>query len=370
LSPAFHFDILRPYLDIDNDACDILMEKMSRSAESGESMEFYFNLSLCTLDIMLRCAFSYDDDIQHKGENHPYVQAVGKLAEIWVRRTSSVIGFFEPLWNMTQDGKDFYTTCDYLHSLASDVIKSRRKALAESGTRDHVIKGKKYLDFMDILLMARDDKDNGLTDLEIREQVDTFMFGGHDTTASSITWTLYELAQHQDMQEKCRQEADEILQDRDDDLVVWDDLGKFKYLAQCIKEAQRLHTVVPFVARELKEDLTIDGIKVPAGANVEVQLYTLHHNPTVWENSMKYDPDRFLPENISKKDAYAFLPFSAGPRNCIGQHFSTQEQKVIISRILRRFRLELDPTFKLDKAVGIVTRPADGLKMKVLPRHA
>lgn len=369
LTPAFHLDILRPYLVVDNEACDVLLGKMEKYAESGQSMEIFFNMSLCTLDILLKCAFSYEDDIQSQGENHPYVQAVGRLTEIWVRRTTSLLGFFEPLWNLTKDAKEFYEKCDYVHSIAANVIKSRREALAVNGPRDHGLSQKKYMDFMDILLMAKDEKGQGLTDTEIGEQVDSFMFAGHDTTAASVTWVLYELAENPDIQEKCRQEVDEILGDREDDTIVWEDLGKFKYLTQCIKETQRHITIVPFVARELKEELTLDGVKLPAGTSVEVQLYTLHHNPTVWEDTMKFDPDRFLPENISKKDPYAFVPFSAGPRNCLGQNFSMQEQKVIIPRILRRFKVEIDPTYHLDKAVGIVTRPANpGLKLKILPR--
>jgi len=368
LTPAFHLDILRPYLTVDNEACEDLMEKMETYAQSNKSMEIFSNMSVCTLDILLRCAFSYEEGIQRKGETHPYVQAVSKLTEIWCRRTLSILGFFEPLWNLTKDAKEFYEKCDYVHAVANDVIKARREAVAENGVRKYGLSNKKYMDFMDILIMAKDENGQGLTDREITEQVNTFMFGGHDTTASSFTWLLYELAKNPDIQERCRQEVDEILAGRDDDVIVWDDLVKFKYLTMCIKEAQRLHTVVPFIARELKEDLMIDGNKVLKGTNVEVHMYALHHNPEVWEDSMKFDPDRFLPENISKKDPYSFLPFSAGPRNCIGQNFSMQEHKVIIPRILRRFKLEVDPTYQLEKAVGIVTRPANGLRLKILPR--
>jgi len=367
ITPAFHFDILRPYLVVDNEACEQLLDKMGRYSKSGESMEFYSNLSLCTLDILMRCAFSYQNDIQVKGESHPYVQSVGKLAEIWVRRTSSLVGQFDAIWNWTTDAKEFYAACDYVHSLAASIIRNRKNTLAEQGAPARRAKSK-YMDFLDILLTCRDENGLGLTELEIREEVDNFLLGGHDTTASSITWTLYELAKNQEIQDKCREEVDDVLAGREDDVIEWDDQSKFKYVTMCIKEAQRLHTVVPFVGRELKEDLTIDGMTLPAGTDVEVQFYTLHHNPQVWENSMVYDPDRFLPENISQKHPYAFVPFSAGPRNCIGQNFSMQEQRVIIPRILRRFRLEIDPDFTLEKAVGIVTRPKDGLKMKIIAR--
>merc|ERR1712150_83972 len=210
---------------------------------------------------------------------------------------------------------------------------------------------------------CRDENGHGLSDQELLEEVTTFMFAGHDTTASSLTWTLYSLACNPEHQRRCRDEVDEILEGRDSDVILSDDLPKFKYLTMCIKEAQRLHVPVPFIARELAEDLDLDGKHVPAGTVVDIQLYTLHHNPTVWDNSMEYRPERFLPENIAKMHGYAFVPFSAGPRNCIGQHFSMQEQKVILGRILHRYEIAVDPDFKLDYQVGLVTRPKDGLKL-------
>jgi len=362
ITPSFHFDILKSYIQPDNVACDKLIEKMVMYGESGESMEIYSNMSLCTLDVVLQCAFSYDNNVQREGESHPYVQAVGDLAKIWMKRTADPIAYFGRVWDYTKEGKYFYKQCDFVHTFADNIISSRKKALMESP--DTMRRGK-HLDFLDTLLAARDEDGSGLTDREIREEVDSFLIAGHDTTASSMSWVLYELAQHQDMQERCRQEAEEVLGDRVD--VEWEDLGKFKYLTQCIKEVMRLHTIVPFIGRELKEELVLDGMKLPAGTNIDIQIYQLHHNPTVWEDSLTFDPDRFLPENIDKRDTYAFCPFSAGPRNCLGQNFSMQETKVILPRLLRRFRFELDPHFHLEKAIGLVTRPKNGLKMKVIP---
>ncbi|KAK2151982.1 hypothetical protein LSH36_343g00001 [Paralvinella palmiformis] len=237
--------------------------------------------------------------------------------------------------------------------------------LAETGC---VTLKKRCMDFLDILLTAKDEDGKGLTFSEVRDEVDTFLFEGHDTTASALAWTVYSLAGHPEYQKKCQMEIDEILNGRETDEITWDDLPKLTYLTQCLKEAMRLHCPVPFISRLLTKEMTIDGKTLPKNSIVDIQLYNMHHNPQIWKNNMVYDPSRFDPDKIENMDSFAFVPFSAGPRNCIGQNFAMHEMKTILARIFRMFDVSLDPNYKVEKRVAIVMKTSNGIRVNLSKR--
>ncbi|XP_069136543.1 ultra-long-chain fatty acid omega-hydroxylase-like isoform X1 [Argopecten irradians] len=366
LTPAFHFDILKPYQKLNNRTADIFIDKLNRFHQEGDGyFEAFSHVSQYTLDVMLQSAFSYKTDCQNIGDKHPYVRCVTEMLELITDR------FFKPwvhndlVYLLTSDGRRYKRHCDYVHQVAEDIIRKRREAMKV----EENVTAKKALDFLDILLTARDEEGVGLNDIEIRNEVDTFLFEGHDTTASAVTWTLYSIAKHKEVQQRIQQELDEVLQGRDSDDITWDDLSKLRYLTMCIKEGMRLHSPVPLIVREVTERLEIDGEIVPVGMMVLCVIYNTHHNPEVWENSTEFNPERFSPENIEKRDPFAFVPFSAGPRNCIGQNFAMHEMKTIIARILRRFDLELDPNHKVEMKEAPVMKSETGIRMKATPRE-
>ncbi|KAJ8312284.1 hypothetical protein KUTeg_009657 [Tegillarca granosa] len=313
LTPAFHFDILKPYLKIYNQASDVLLDKLSDYHRKNEYFEVFSVISMFSVDVILQTAFSYKTDCQRKGENHPYVKAVNELVDLITDRFFKFWLHNDFIYMLTSDGRKCKKHCDYVHKVAEEIITKRKSELMNSQ-----IEKKKNLDFLDILLTARDENDEGLTDLEIRDEVDTFLFEGHDTTASATSWILYSLAEHRDIQKKAQEEIDSILDGRDNDEILWEDLPKLTYLTMCIKEGLRLHVPVPFIQRELTKDTEFDGYTVPKGILVN-----------------EYIPERFTPENMEKQDSFAFVPFSAGPRNCIGQNFAMHEMKTVVARILR-----------------------------------
>ncbi|XP_048238893.1 leukotriene-B4 omega-hydroxylase 3-like isoform X1 [Haliotis rufescens] len=358
LTPAFHFDILKPYMEVYNKAADILLGKIARYEEKGESFEVFGHISLCTLDVILKCAMSFDDNIQMKGESHPYVVAVNELSEMWFERGRNPLLYNDFVFSCTKMGRRFKQQCDFVHSISENLIKKRRETLDREGPAN-----KKYLDFLDVLLTARDDAGDGLTSMEIRNEVDTFLFEGHDTTASAISWILYSLATHADIQDKAQAEVDAILDGKDSEVIDWSELPELSYLACVIKEGMRLHCPVPFIQRQLTQPTTIDGTTLPKDTVCTVHLLNLHHNPEVWEDPWEFKPERFFPENMKDKDNYAFVPFSAGPRNCIGQHFAMNEEKVLLARILHRYRLEIDSAYPVKRKVAAVMRSMTGIRV-------
>ncbi|KAK3589553.1 hypothetical protein CHS0354_041681 [Potamilus streckersoni] len=378
LTPAFHFDILQPYIPVFNKCVDILLLKMEKQV-AEDNRRKYFELfsfvGLCSLDIILRCAFSYDSDCQIKGDSHPYVQAVNELSDLWVERSLKPYLFPDWIYFLTTKGRRFSKHCDLVHRVAEDIIEKRKKTLEEEGLPNQSTdasegNGKKsrYLDFLDILLTAKDENSVGLTPLEIRNEVDTFLFEGHDTTTSAISWILYSLATHPDIQQHAREEVDELLQGRDSDYITMKDVQKLEYLTMVIKEGLRYHSPVQFIQRVITEPIEVEDMKIPAGSVISMNFYNLHHNPEVWEDNMEFRPERFLPENMANKDCFSFLPFSAGQRNCIGQHFAMYEMKVVIGRILHRFIVEVDPDHVVRKKLGVVMRAENGIMMRVIPR--
>ncbi|XP_078699297.1 cytochrome P450 4A25-like [Branchiostoma floridae x Branchiostoma belcheri] len=366
LTPAFHFEILRPYVKIYNQATDVFTEKMSSFAMKDEAVEITKHLSLLTLDIILQCAFSHNIECQRVGDKNPYVAAVYAMSQLLMLRARSPWMHLWPMYRLTPEGREFVKLYNLVHQQAGDIIKARREVLDKEG-KEKIGRGSRYLDFLDILLTARDPDGEGLTDDEIRAEVDTFLFEGHDTTASGISWSLYCLAKHPGHQERVREEVDAVMAGKDE--LTWQDISKLKYLTMCIKEAMRLYPPVPIVGRKITREFEFMGHRLPAGAELNVNVWCLHHNPAVWgEDFMDYKPDRFLSENMKNMDPYAFIPFSAGPRNCIGQNFALNEEKVVIARILHKFKVELVPDHHVAPVVELVTRAVNGIKVKFIPR--
>ncbi|KAF4522756.1 hypothetical protein B566_EDAN009301 [Ephemera danica] len=180
---------------------------------------------------------------------------------------------------------------------------------------------------------------------------------------------LFIMGTYPDIQRRVVEELEEVFGDsgRAPEMA---DLANLKYLERCVKEALRLYPSVPFFERSLKTDEILDNNAVPGGTTISVNLFIIHRDPEFWPDPEKFDPDRFLPENMQNRHPYAYIPFSAGPRNCIGQKFALLEEKVVVSTVLRRFRVEAAQTLEDTKLqVAVVLRPKNGLHIRLFERE-
>ncbi|GBN14195.1 Cytochrome P450 4V2 [Araneus ventricosus] len=177
----------------------------------------------------------------------------------------------------------------------------------------HVAKSKAFLEF----LLECHFNDPSFTEEHVREEVDTFMFAGHDTTGMGLSYVLYCIGLHPEVQKKIVEELDEIFQNDNDREVTCEDLTKLKYLECTIKETFRLYPPVPFFLRECNETFEVLGHKVHRGSLCFIFPYALHRDRESFPNPEKFIPERFFPENSRERHPYAYIPFSAGPRNCI-----------------------------------------------------
>uniref|UniRef100_A0AAZ3PEA2 aromatase n=1 Tax=Oncorhynchus tshawytscha TaxID=74940 RepID=A0AAZ3PEA2_ONCTS len=345
LTPGFHYDVLKPYVKMMADSAKTMLDKWETHSKSNESFELFEHVSLMTLDSIMKCAFSSNTNCQTVGTNS-YIKAVYELSDLVNVRFRTFPYHSEWIFQLSPHGYKYRKACNVAHSHTEEIIRKRKEALKDEKELGR-IQSKRNLDFLDILLCARDEDQQGLSDEAIRAEVDTFMFEGHDTTASGISWTLYSLACNPEHQQICRDEVISALEGRD--TMEWEDLSKIPYTTMCIKESLRLYPPVPGMSRKITKPMTFfDGRTVPEG-------------------KCAFDPLRFLPKNSAKRSPHAFVPFSAGPRNCIGQNFAMNEMKVVVAQTLKRYQLTEDPMKKPKMIPRLVLRSLNGIHVKIKP---
>ncbi|CAI9620599.1 unnamed protein product [Staurois parvus] len=228
-----------------------------------------------TLDSIMKCAFSYQSNCQNDSSESEYIKAVYELSYLAEYRFRTFLFHSDLIFNLSPYGFRFRRALRTAHEHTDNVIK-QRKASLKKDTELEKVKQKRHLDFLDILLYAKDENGQGLSDEDLRAEVDTFMFEGHDTTASGISWTLYCMATQPEHQNKCREEIRELLGGRN--TLEWEDLGKMPYTTMCIKESMRLYPPVPGVARQLSSPVTFpDGRSLPKVFYVVTDIYKMVH---------------------------------------------------------------------------------------------
>lgn len=369
LTPAFHFQILKDFMPVYNEQAEKFVQFLK--SETEKPYDISKILSLCTLDIICETAMGIHLNAMGNA-NSDYVNAIMDFAETMQYRTMNPVYWPSfTFYNLTPIGRAAKQQLKILHEFTKQVITERESEFADVGedrNQDLGIK-KRRLAFLDLLLEMK--RKGELNKEEIREEVDTFMFEGHDTTATGLMWAIYCIGWNPECQKRIQEEIMDVL---GDDLKVHptpDQLHELKYLECCIKESQRMYPSVPLIARKITEPLKIDDTyTIPEGVVVDVNFVALHRDPEYFPEPMKYDPDRFLPENSANRHPFAFAPFSAGPRNCIGQKFAMMEEKVILCHFFRNFTVEsLTPHEKIDPSILLVFRPTNGIIVKLTQRY-
>ncbi|KAM6893584.1 cytochrome P450 4F3 isoform 2-T2 [Xenentodon cancila] len=379
LTPAFHFDILKNYVATFNSSTDTMHGKWRRLvAEGSTNLEMFEHVTLMTLDSLLKCAFSHNSNCQESCSE--YVSAIMELSNLVIDRRFRILHHWDWIYWKTQQGKRFKQALNVVHRFTREVVQERRALInqQEETQANLSTAHQKKKDFVDIILQSKDEDGQGLSDEEIQAEANTFMFAGHDTTASAICWTLYNLSRHAEYQEECRQEVMELMQGREGHDIEWEDLSSLPFTTMCIRESLRLHSPVQAVTRKYTQDMPLPGeLTVPEGAICLVSIYGTHHNPKVWTNPNEFNPLRFDPTNIQSRPSHAFIPFSSGPRNCIGQKFAMAELRVVVALTLLRFRLSPGVNPEARSCTGgvrrlpqLVLRAEGGLWLQVEPLDA
>ncbi|XP_065220166.1 cytochrome P450 4C1-like [Planococcus citri] len=340
LTPTFHFKILDNFIPIFNRNAQLMTEKLASTKGSPVDVDSY--VSLCTLDVICETAMGTRIGFQ-MGEASDYVAAIKKAGEIVLRKSLTFWMINDFFFYMSPVGREYRRTVKLLHDFTEKVIKERKLTYQPNTLQEETEFGtlKQRKSFLDCLIDMQRENPDEMSDLGIREEVDTFMFEGQDTTSVAITWALFMIACHEDVQEKLHEEIQQVFGDSDRE-ATYQDVQQLTYLEMVIKESLRLYPSVPYFSRLLTTDLKIDDYVIPRTTNVAVVPYLVHRNPEIYPDPEKFIPERFLPHLSKQRHPYAYIPFSAGFRNCIGQKFANLEEKVVISTVLRKFKLSTD----------------------------
>nr|ACI25370.2 CYP4CD1 [Liposcelis bostrychophila] len=374
ITPTFHFKILEQFIDVFNKNGAIMCEKMEKEV-NGEPFNVYNYVNLAALDNIFESAMGINMNVQKNSET-TYVRAIKEMCNVVNKRVFWWILRIYPIFRLSKYYKMQTDALNVLHSTTVNIIEQRKKELAvrkkleKDDEKDEEIEfyQKKRMAFLDLLLESAEA--SNISDEDIRQEVDTFMFEGHDTISSGLSFALWALANNPDVQQKVYEEQMEIFGDSNRP-PTFNDLQNMKYLERTLKESQRLFPSVPMITRKLNEDVDLPGgYHLPKGTNVGMIIYSLHRDPKVWPNPEKFDPDNFTPDAIQGRNPYSYVPFSAGPRNCIGQKFAMLEMKSTVSKVVRQYKLLPSPyeKHKLQLTSELVLMSLSGVHVKIQRR--
>ncbi|XP_053671571.1 probable cytochrome P450 4d14 [Anopheles nili] len=375
ITPTFHFKILEDFLVVMNHHADVLMRKLEKHAGGGD-FDVYENVTYCALDIISESAMGVKLNTQHQPHSE-YVQAVKEISDIIFKRLFSLLREYKWTFQFTKAHRRQEELVKVVHGFAHQVISERKKQLqdereqqrTQEQLQENDVYEKRRMTLLDLLLNVTID-DKPLSDSDIREEVDTFMFAGHDTTTSCISFAAYYLSQDPVIQERVYDEIQAIVgPDAKSQELTYGTLQELKYLEMVVKETLRINPSVPIMGRRSAGDMIIDGVTIPKGIDFGIFIYALHNDPVLYPEPERFDPERFSEDASAQRQPYSYIPFSAGSRNCIGQRYAMLEIKAILVKLVANFRLlPCEKANQLRIKTDMTLKPVNGAFVKVVRR--
>lgn len=336
LMPPFHGERMQAYSEVMREITDHTIERWP----VGHAFPIQREMQDITLNVILRTVFGVD-------EGADLVQLRNLLMELLSLSTNplALIPWFPTLLSPFTKRQRLMQLIGEVDKALYAAIASRRKA-GTSGRKD----------ILSMLIDARDENGQPMTDVELRDELITMLVAGHETTATSLSWTFHRILQQPEVVEKLKSELRSVA---GTGTVAPAQINKLEYLDATIKEAQRLIPIVPIVGRKLHDPMRIGGRDLPAGVIAAPCIYLTHHRPDIWREPNRFNPDRFLAKRPSP---YEFFPFGGGNRFCLGAAFAIYEMKIVLAQVLSRVTLRAAPgrTVKVVRR-GVTFAPSEGM---------
>ena len=352
LAPLFARRAVAPFTEAMLEAADRLSERW-RGFVPGSTIDVATELTLLTLNVLALTIFSDGiggDLDEFRAAMNAYFSAIGRIGAF------DLLGV--PNFVPRPGRKALRRTMDYFEQVIDHIIESRRSRLDTSPKADV------RPDLLTLLLRALDPSTGRPISLaEVRSNILTFLSAGHETTANTLAWSVFLLSQSPEWSARVREEADCVLSADRKGL-----LDRLVVTRAVVEEALRLYPPISALSRMSEGPDVLGGHPVKAGALIVIAPYVLHRHRQLWDRPDTFDPSRFLQPAAARIARFAYLPFGAGPRTCIGSSFALQEATIVLATLVQRFDIELVPDARVWPTQKITLRPAYGLPMRIAPR--
>ena len=352
-NPAFHRQSLARYAEITTEEAT----RMLAPWKTGETRNIHVDMMNVTLRIVLRSLFGTELDKQMR-IIEPALEAI----------MASSSGFNSIAFYMripTRTRKKHFLAVDRLNEVVYALIaRGRQKLAAVQGPASNgdplgqPLGGAK--DLLTLLLTARDDDGNSMSDQQLRDEVITLLLAGHETTALNLSWAWYLLAQHPEIENKLHAELDAVLAGR---LPTASDLPNLPFTDKVIRETLRLYPPAWRIFRRAQEQFQVGQYVIPPGSNIVISQWVTHRDPRWFSEPTRFNPHRWNEEAAAKLPRFAYFPFGGGPRVCIGAGFAMMEATLLLATIAQRYRMRLVPNQRVEPLASITLRPRNGIRV-------
>lgn len=325
MAPFFTPRAIETYLPVIVDDGVWFRERWNAAAQRGQPVDMLTEMSMLTASIILKSMFSL--------EKPDIIGWVKEAVETMIGFASSrqMNPFHTPLWMPTARNRAYLDARTRVREYIQGIIAQRRAQRPEEWPNDLLTR----------MMQARDEETGQpMSDMLLRDESITIFFAGHETTARTLSFLWHALAEQPEVAARLHAEIDAVLGDAEPTL---DHLKRLPYTLQVVKETLRLYPAAPLYARDAAAPDEIDGVPVPKGARMIVMPYLTHRHPDFWPDPLRFDPDRWTPEQEEARHPYAYHPFAAGQRVCIGNNFSLFESHVLVAMLARHFTLRRLP---------------------------
>uniref|UniRef100_A0A3B4H0L9 unspecific monooxygenase n=1 Tax=Pundamilia nyererei TaxID=303518 RepID=A0A3B4H0L9_9CICH len=364
LSPSFTSGRLKEMFDIMKQHSAVLISSMKKKADKDEPLELKEFFGPYSMDVVTSTAFSVDIDSLNNPSD-PFVMNIKKMLKFDlfspIVLTIAFFPFMIPILEKLEFSFFPASVTDFFYA-ALQKIKIDREGSKQKVRLIKVIHGHTCSN------VYIPPTSSGLTDHEILSQAMTFLFAGYETTSSSLTFLSYNLATNPQVMKKLQEEVDATFPNKAP--IQYQELMQMEYLDCVINESLRLFPIASRLERVAKASVEINGFVIPKGMVVVVPTWPMHRDPEIWPEPEKFKPERFSKENKETIDPYSYMPFGAGPRNCIGMRFALVVMKLAIVEILQRYSFSVckETEIPIELDIQGLLQPKRPIKLKLVPR--
>jgi cytochrome P450 len=339
IQPAFYRDRIGEYADVMVNRTAELVDEW----EAGDTYHIEDEMKQLTLRILADTMFGTDIDYEawNIRETVRDLQEPGKPSK-------QPLAYVVPKWVPIPMWRRYRAGIKHIEALIADLIDRRQQSDEDRE------------DLLSMLLTARDEDGAGMSDKQIRDELVTFLFAGHETTATALTFTWYLLGKNPDVERRLVAELDNVL---GGDQPTMADLPDLIYTEKVVMEAMRLYPPVPMIPREATTDVELGGYHFPEGSVVVPTQWTVHHDETYYEDPWMFRPRRWTDDFETELPRFAYFPFGGGPRRCIGEQFAMIEAQLVLATIAQQYSLGVTASDSLDLSVSITTRPLEEIRV-------